>query len=308
MVGHPALSVLRMFGDPLPMLVMMAIIYWIYRKRPHVRRSFLTVVLIIFLAMAFQLLWVGQRGSRGGILGAVIIIAAIAHYHLRALSPKVLIVGACGIFLFGHFYTYYKFLGAVGWRAFYRPEVRKSLSYELGGVTLTSTLLGDLARADVQAMFLYHLMEDVVPYQPVYGQTYMWAALKIIPRAIWKTKPISYKAIVGSKLQGRSLYQYSKRQYGLAGEAMLNFSYWGIVPAFLVFGVILGWVRKKIATMEPSDSRFFLIPILILTCMTVVPNDTNTLMFGLLMMGALPLIVVFFGSMRYRFASESDYI
>lgn len=306
--GHPVLSVLRMLGDPLPMLVTMAIIYWIYKKRPLERRSFLLVAFIIALTMVFQLLWVGQRGSRGGILGAVVIITAIVHYRLRALTPKVLLTGACLIFLFAHLYTFYKHLGPIGWRAFYSAEARKSLSYELGGATFRTTLVGDLARADLQAMMLYHLIEDVVPYQPVYGKTYMWAAFKIIPRAIWKTKPISYKGMVGSKLQGLGLYHYSSRQYGLAGEAMLNFSYWGIVPAFLVFGVILGWFRKKIATSEPSDSRFFLIPILIVTCMMVVPNDANVLMFGLLRKGVLPFIIVFFGANRYNFASESDYI
>jgi hypothetical protein len=127
----------------------------------------------------------------------------------------------------------------------------------------------------------------------------------LIPRGIWKTKPISIKADAGTALQGYSPITVSSAVYGLAGEAMLNFGYWGIVPAFFVYGTLLGWFRKKLATMEPSDSRFFLVPIVIITFGLALGADSRNLMMGLLKLGVLPLVVVFLGSLRSRFTPDN---
>jgi hypothetical protein len=303
------LSWLLMLGDPGIMLVMMALIYWIYRSHPDRLSSLGTILLIIAVTLVFQFMLLGLRGSRSAILSTVIIIAAVAHYRLRPISIKFIVVGMCLTFIFVYFYGFYKRFGARGWEAIYSRQARESMSYEFGeGGEIVPVLLGNLARADLQAFMLYRLKEFKGTFQPVHGQTYMMSALTFIPRGIWKTKPSGVKARAGTEIQGYSGADISSRVYGLAGEAMLNFSYYGILPAFFVFGCFLGWFRKKIATMEPSDSRFFLIPILILYCMLAVNGDSDNWMFGLLKMGVLPFIVVFLGSIRSRFVPASDYM
>jgi len=308
--GYAAhLSWLLMLGDPSIMLLIMALIYWIYRSHPDKLSSRWTVWSIIAVTMVFQFLLLGLRGSRSAVLSVVIIVAVVAHYWLRSFSIKFIVVGICLTFLFVYFYGFYKRFGAKGWEAIYSSQARESMSHEVeGGATLTGTVLGNLARADLQAFMLYRLRELKGTFQPVHGQTYMTSALTFIPRAIWSTKPSGVKTRAGTEIQGYSGAETSSRVYGLAGEAMLNFSYYGILPAYFVFGCFLGWFRKKIATMEPSDSRFFLVPLLILTFMFAVTGDSDNWMFGLLKMGVLPFIVVFLGSIRSRFVPASDHV
>jgi hypothetical protein len=308
------LSWLLMLGDPCVMLVMIALVYWMYRSHPDKLSNRWTIFLIIAVTMVAQFLLLGLRGSRSSILSAAIIVAAVAHYRLRPFSIKFVLVGMCLTFIFVYFYGFYKRFGPAGWRAIYSAQARENMGPEIGpeieggGGTIVGTALGNFARADLQAFMLYRLKEFKGLYRPVYGQTYVMSALTFIPRAIWRTKPYQVKAKAGTEIQGYSGIQISSRVYGLAGEAMLNFSYYGILPAFFAFGCFLGWFRKKIATMEPSDSRFFLIPLLILTFMLAVTGDSNNWMFGLLKLGILPFTVVFFGSIRSRFVPASDYI
>jgi len=302
-IGSPHLSWLLMLGDATPVLLMMAMIYWIYRRRADSQRSLLTVVTVLIITFVFQFLWVGARGGRGATLSIVIIIGAIIHYRLRPFSIKLILVGMCLAFTFAHLYNYYKMLGPRGWAAFYSAKARESMRHELGGATITETVLGHFARADLQAMMLSNLISNEMEYRLRMGRTYRTAMLMFIPRGIWKTKPFMVKERAGAELQG-SRAEISTRAYGLAGEAMLNFGYYGIVPAFFVFGLIFGWFRKKLATMEPSDSRFFLIPILMLSCVFAITSDSDVLMFGLLKRGILPFIVVFFGSIRSKFVPD----
>jgi hypothetical protein len=137
------------------------------------------------------------------------------------------------------------------------------------------------------------------------GKSYVMSALMFIPRAIWRTKPSSPKVEAGSILTGYSGLAASTRQYGLVGEAMLNFSYYGVVPAFLTFGIFIGWLRKKIATMNAADSRFFLIPVLIYAATFMFIQDSDNWMFYLVKMGTLPFIIVFFGSVRSPLIDDS---
>jgi hypothetical protein len=301
------ISWILMLGDPAVLLVTIAIIYWISRRGPYKQRSLWVAGLVVIISFALQFLLVGQRGSRSAIVIAVVVITGIVHYRLRPFSPKLVLVGMYVAVTFVYLYGYYKFLGPKGWQAFYSAEARKGMAYELGrsgGSDLTGTVL-HRGKADVQAFLLYRLMEFKGSYEPVYGLTYLETVFTLIPRGIWKTKPISIKADAGTALQGYSPITVSSAVYGLAGEAMLNFGYWGIVPAFFVYGTLLGWFRKKLATMEPSDSRFFLVPIVIITFGLALGADSRNLMMGLLKLGVLPLVVVFLGSLRSRFTPDN---
>jgi hypothetical protein len=297
------LSTLVMLGDPAPLLMTMAIIFWILWKNPDKQQSLTTVVCILIFISVFQFLWVGLRGSRSGILWTVLIVSLIIHYRLRPLSIKFLIVCLCIMFVFAYLYDFYKKLGPKGWEAVWSSQAREELSRERGGVGPLETLLGDFAEADVQAVLLYNLGVLKDSFKPVHGQTYIMSALIFIPRVVWKNKPKSPKLRAATELQGASGYQQSSRVYGLPGEGMLNFGYYGILPPFFVFGALFGWFRKKLSTMEPTDSRFFVIPVLFMT-FVLATGDTDNWTFGLLRIGTLPFITVFFGSIRSKFAVD----
>jgi hypothetical protein len=299
------LSWIMMLGDPAPLLIVMTVIYWIQKRDPNKPCSFWTVLFILFFIFAVQFLLVGIRGSRTGILSAVFFIAAIIHFRLRPFSIKLLILGMIAAFVFSYLYDFYKKVGSEGWEVFYSAEALERLSYERRGATPATTLVFDLARADVQAFMLYRLMEHKGAYHYTWGKTYLMSALTVIPRGIWRNKPTPKVTAGGSILEYPAL-QKSTHQYGLAGEAMLNFGYYGILPAFFLLGSFLGWLRKKIATMEPSDSRFFLLPFLLFTCTFIVISDSDNLVQHLLRMGTLPFIVVFFGSIKSRFLSKNE--
>jgi hypothetical protein len=298
------LSILLMLGDAFPTLLLMTIIYWLSNKKPDMKHSIATVLVVLVVASVLQFLFVGLRGSRSAIMGSMYIITVIIHYRLRPFSIKFVVIGMCVAFLFIHLYGFYKHLSGRGWEAFYSSKAREEMIYERrGGGTILGTLVGDLARADVQAFMVYRLMEFPEQYHYRFGLTYKMSALTFIPRAIWPSKPFAVKARAGTEISGYGETVISSRVYGLAGEGMLNFGLYGIIPPFFVFGAFLGWLRKKLVTMEPSDSRFFIFPILLLVCELMILSDTENWMYGLLQMGILPFIVVFFGSLRTRLTS-----
>ncbi len=296
------LSVVLMLADPAPLLVMMAVVFWLRTKKQG-RMVGIGFVLVLLIGCAvLQFMLVGLRSSRTAILSVLIIELLFIHYSLRPINIKIVIMGLCLVFMFSYLYDFYKKMGDRGLEAFYSTEARESLSYEYeGGGTFLTTLLGDYARADVQAFMMYRLIESGNEFRPIYGQSYGMAALAFVPRAIWRNKPKNPKVEAGSEILQYVGLSESSRQYGLAGEAMLNFKQYAILPAFLIFGGLIGWFRKKVATLEPLDSRFFLVPVLTMLLTLAINIDFGNVTFNLLKLITLPLIVVFLGSTQSRF-------
>jgi len=87
-------------------------------------------------------------------------------------------------------------------------------------------------------------MENPGSYQLAKGGTYAMSLLTFIPRGIWPTKPKNPKLEVGSAILGYSPLRESTRQYGLAGESMLNFNYYGIIPVFILYGLAVAGSEK----------------------------------------------------------------
>jgi hypothetical protein len=136
------------------------------------------------------------------------------------------------------------------------------------------------------------------------GLTYAISATTFVPRAIWKGKPLFVKKRAGTEFLGGLATQTSHRVYGLAGEAILNFGLYGIVPSFMFLGLILGIMRKKITTLYPDDSRFFFIPVFCVISIFLVISDSDNFMFALVKMTSLPFLVVYFGSLKTRIIRE----
>lgn len=294
------LSWIMMLADPLIILSMTGLLYKICKDNPFKKRSFFSVAIILLATLILQFLLVGIRGSRTVILTGVVLIAITIHYRMRPFNLKLVIIGMFIVFVFLYLYGFYKHLGSRGWAAFYSSEAREDMSYELGGASMSTIFLVH-NKSDVQAYELYRLVEHKGSFKPVRGMTYAMSILTFIPRGIWKAKPHGVKTRAGTEIQGLSGSVTSHLVYGLAGEAMLNFSYYGIVPAYIVFGCIVGCIRKKIATMEPTDPRFFLVPLIVLNVALSVTADSGNTSFGLLKTGMLPFMLIFLSSVRLRF-------
>ena len=86
--------------------------------------------------------------------------------------------------------------------------------------------------------------------------------------------------------------------YGLGGEAMLNFGPSGVVGAYLLYGIVLGWYRKKMLTLHPEDARMYLMPLLTLVTIIVSFGDSDNTMFLFLKDGAMLTLVVLLSSTR----------
>ncbi len=297
-------SLLLMLADPSTLLLALPILYWLSRKNITKPTSFFVVILLLSIFSVVQFLFVKERANRITILTSIFIVTLIIHYRVKSFSLKFVILGFCVVFAFNYLYNFRKLLGPKGWEAFYSAQARKSLRYEREITPLTS-VLGSYARANVHAFLLYRIVEHPEQFEPLKGTSYAMALARFIPRAIWKTKPLNPKNEAGSTLLGYvGVFSRTKRQYGLAGEAMLNFRHYGIIPAFAVFGFLLGWFRKKLATLEPTDDRLFLIPFLTWAYMFSVNMEVDNVTFNVLKLGVLPFIVVYFGSIKTRFVSN----
>lgn len=295
------LSVIRMLGDPFVPLAMMLLICWLHINRPDRSQSMATVFFLLAVTFVLQFLAVGLRGSRTTILSGVLTIAILIHLTVRPFSKKFILTGLAILLVFLYLYDFRKKLGTEGWRAFYDPQARQQFAYEMGGVGLHTTILFDLSRADVQAMMLHNLTagRGELHYDYIKGKTYAMSLLTFVPRAVWPTKPMAVKNQSGAIiLHGTAADGASSRVYGLSGEAMINFGPMAVIPAFIVFGSLLGIVRRKILTLSPSDARLFLAPLLMLVMMMMVNSDSDNLFFLLILSVFLPFILFFWGSMK----------
>lgn len=71
----------------------------------------------------------------------------------------------------------------------------------------------------------------------------------------------------------------SSRVYGLSGEALLNFGPLGVGPMFAIYGGLLGWYRRKLASWDALDARLFLAPFFTILFVAGLVYDSDNLVF-----------------------------
>ena len=296
------LSWLLMLGDPVALLLSVGVVKIL--SDPRRTRSMVTVGIVLAVLLVGQFLLLGLRGSRSAVIWVVFLTAALCHYRLRRIPVTWLLIGILALGVGGYYYAFFKRFGTAGFEAIGDTQFRETLSAR-SGITPVGVLLGDLSRAEMQAFLLYRLVDGPDSYQLRLGKTYVFSLLTVVPRAVWPDKPsgLHGKVGAGTALQhGEGTYRpgrfESSRVYGLAGEAMLNFGQAGAVGAFLVYGMMLGWYRKKILTLHPEDARIYLVPLLTLVAITATFGDSDNTMFLFLKDGALLTAIVWLSSTR----------
>jgi hypothetical protein len=292
-----------MFAECFPIFAMIAFAVWL--KRARVRLGSLAIALVLLGFFLVRMLFGGLHGSRSNTLYALFWAAGIIHFWIRPLTKRLVLIGIGFLFAFMYVYGFYKSMGSDLVAALEEGASATELA-ESTGRTFKGLVLGDFARADVQAFMVYRLSLPNRDYKLALGRTYVGTIAQLVPRALWPERP-PIKRKEGTDLQyGVGSYDpngwASARVYGIAGEAMLNFGPLAVPLAYLVFGVVVGGIRGFVASLREGDTRLLLTPFVITFCFWLLVGDSDTFLFILIKDGLPPALLVWIGSNCLRLA------
>jgi hypothetical protein len=274
---------LLVFGWPLSVLSFIIIVYLWTNHELSRRPTSIGILLVCAFGMS-QFVLMGWYGSRSATIWAMFWMAGIVHYRFDRLSRKVVAAGLVFLIAFMYFYGFYKDQGRIGFGVIESPS---AWMQPTGSRDIKLLLLDDLARADVNAYMLYNLIEFPNDYDYRWGLTYAGAPSFLVPRSLWPNRP-NYKVDAGTEATlGKSSIYDSPRVYGLAGEALLNFGPWGVVPLFGIYGACLGWYRRKLTSWDISDARLFLAPLVTIMFVAAFISDSDNVLFLFVVDGSL---------------------
>ncbi len=291
-----------MICESFPILLLLR--YAVVTSGRGVRPSWQTIIVVLLAFFALKMLFGGLRGSRSNTLWGVFWAAGIIHIWIRPFSRKALVCGVAVAIGFAYIYGFYKGGGREALADLRSEHVSVLDVEENTGRSLRSTLLGDLSRVNVQAFLLYRLQKPYSDFRYARGRTYVGALCILIPKRIWNNRP-PHKVKEGTDaLYGNGTYAGSKgkkvasRVYGLAGEAMLNFGPPAVPFAFFGFGILVATLRNFLNSLDPSDMRWLLAPLLVILCLVVLMSDSDNVLFFFVKNGFLPTLALVLGSTR----------
>jgi hypothetical protein len=265
-----------------------------------------TIVAGLIALFALQLFFGGLRGSRSQTVQTLIWIVGCIHLLVRPVPRSFVFIGAPFLLLFMYVYGFYKnggvdaVLDAMG----PGPQEREYMEQKTGR-TFDNVILGDLARADVQAYILYALRNEpeATQFRYAWGRTYLGALSLPIPHWILSERPET-KLKEGTEIQsGPGSYVpkilYSSRVYGFAGESMLNFGPFSVPFAYTLFGLVIRCFTLICWRLPKGDSRLVLVPFAVYTlCVAGIGADSDNLVFGVIKDGLMPTLMVILCSKR----------
>jgi hypothetical protein len=236
------------------------------------RRPFLLIVLVIAFAL-LQFVVAGLHGSRSSVIWPVLIAIGACHLLVTPLRRRALVIALIAIGGFMYLYGFYKSAGAEALDIFTGNRSVDELSGETGR-DIPLLLLGDLARADIQALTLDR--ELMRPDLTGGGVTYLGDLLFLVARDVRPDVPD--KVAVGTDLlYGSGAYDSGTRSsqiYGLAGEATLNFGPVGAVLSFIPLALVVRAARSRYRSAllpdAPVDQRLLasVLPIVVVLVLT----------------------------------------
>ena len=83
---------------------------------------------------------------------------------------------------------------------------------------------------------------------------------------------------------------------GLLGETMLNFGPFPVPLAYMLFGMIVGRLRRFLWRLQSDDTRLLLLPLLVMSCLSILNSDSDNLLFNFIKDGLMPITAVWIGS------------
>jgi hypothetical protein len=295
-----------MLSESFPIVAMIAFASWAARTR--IWKSWVLIILVMVGYLVLKMLFGGLRGNRSNTIWGMFWAVGIIHLWIRPLNRKVIFVGIGFLVAFMYTYGLYKGLGREALTVYQEGAVNE-LSEKVNR-TFLGMVLGDLARADIQAFLLYRLVMPDRDYSYSWGRTYVGAVALLIPRSMWPDRPAQTSKEGTEAQHGVGSYDeeewVSSRVYGLAGETMLNFGPAAVPLAYLIFGVIVGRLQRVRARLHREDARLLLYPFVVNVCFTVLFNDSYIVLFMLVKDGLMPVILVWCGSRALCRAKARD--
>jgi hypothetical protein len=280
----------------------LAVAAWVISLRGR-RPSTPVLGLVIGSFILFQFVFSGLRGSRGNVVYAVIVMLGVIHYWVRPVTRRAIAVGAVFGVLFMYGYGLYKSAGVEGAEAL-RSYSEQSRVAEETGRTLPALFVGDLGRADIQAVLLHNRYDSHWTEPPMaYGRTYLSGLATLVPGA---TLGISTEGKIeyGTDwLYGVGRFDSgfeASNIYGLAGEMMLNFGPAGIPFVFALLGWSVRACERWAQRLHPDDARRPLVALLAVLCLLGVSSDLGNVGFAALKFGLLFVVALYLGSTRVR--------
>ncbi|MFV2020848.1 hypothetical protein [Micromonospora sp. LOL_023] len=255
----------------------LALVRW---RNELARRPWLIFLLLTSLA-ALQFMVGGLRGSRSNTLWPIVLGFIMVHLLVRHVSWRVLVVTALSTGVFLYSYGLYKGAGTEVLGIIHGQETVADVSARTGR-DLPTLLLGDLSRADVQALVLERSRQGSSDLG--HGSSYVNAMLLPVPSTLLPYRP-SDKVHLGTDLTtGVGMYESgyrSSRIYGLAGEATLNFGPVGAILSFLLLGGFTRWCRQRYLDIGRNGSLAarLLAPMLSIATPMVLLNDAGNYMW-----------------------------
>ncbi len=276
----------------------------------------LPAMMVILVVVVIQLVMLGALGQRSKLVFAGISGVALIHYFWRPFRRKELLIAMIPAFFLLQAYSLYKDYGAEVLNRFGKAPVAKS--YELGlRRSLPGMLVGDLARTSRQTALFHVALTEPGAYDLALGRTYVYGVIGPIPHWIW---PRGYRPVEWKK--GRYGWQIAKgrgtwdqylmvmpnvAQYGLIGEAILNFGVLGPVVMMPLLGFIVGRLRRLHCSLSPGDSRLAVTSLLIPVAMFGFLGDMdNVVMSSFIYIALVPVVCIAIISKRRTSGSILD--
>lgn len=282
-------------SESFPILAMMG--FALYAQKYKRLRTLPVLIGVLMVFLVLQMFFGGLRGSRSNTIWALFWGLGIIHFWLRPVTKKEIAFGLVFLMFFMYIYGFFKNGGIEGVQQALQEDT--SAAEEKSGRTWKGMLLGDLGRTDVQAFVLYRMMRHNSDYQYAWGRTYFAATTIMIPGAILPNKQPN-KSMEGTNvMSGMGSYNpqepgkwIASKVYGLAGEVMLNFGPLPVPLAFIVFGVMVGRVKRCLVTWDSADIRLLLLPVMVNLCFVVLVSDLDNDIFFLLKNAGFPILLI----------------
>jgi hypothetical protein len=282
-----------MLAESFPILALIG--YAAFAQRRPWAKTWLVLLCVIAIFIVLKIFFGGLRGSRSNTVWGLFWAVGIIHFWIRAVPRRMILAGLPLLLIFMYGYGLYKGAGADVLRALEGRQERLELEARTSRGVQTA-LLADLGRSDVQAYLLYQLARSDSDYELGWGRTYVGALAILVPRWLLPDRPQT-KVKEGTDLQhGVGTYsqgRVSSRVYGLAGEAMLNFGALAVPVAFLLWGFVVGEVKRRLLLLHPLDVRWLLVPLVINLCFVTLVGDSDNIVFFLLKNAIVPFGVLF---------------
>jgi hypothetical protein len=259
-------------------------------------RAWSTIGAVIVAFLTLKLLFGGFRGSRGNTIWALLWALGAINAWVRPIPRAFLAVVAALLLVFSFFYGFFKAGGFDGFEAATSTEARDEWVKKTKRGP-EAVILGDLGRADIQAFALARTTEVGGDYRLGLGRTYVGDVTCLVPRSLWPGR-FDGKVVEGTEItEGPGAFEsiegsYCTRQWGLAGECLLNFGPAGLPLVFLVFGCVVRRISNLSRDLAPDDARRLVLPIAAMACPQALAADLENLILFVIQFGGALILVL----------------